>query len=85
MLEGRSPPLERTFHWRTDYPSYKQKAVRAGRWKYLRDGGAVMLFDVDADPGERRDLSYHHPDIVADLERRLSEWEAGLPGRPPGA
>jgi hypothetical protein len=32
------------------------------------------LFDVQADPGCTIDLSGRHPDVVADLVRRLRVW-----------
>ncbi|WP_196782419.1 sulfatase-like hydrolase/transferase [Bremerella volcania] len=61
--------------------------IRHGRWKLLvrelnpggksgREGKrpsarAGSLFDLEADPGETRDVSADHPEIVADLQRRM--------------
>lgn len=57
-----------------------QWAVRAGRWKLVfnahdtTDGRAIgkdegaRLYDIEADPGERHDLSAAHPEIVATLK-----------------
>ena len=48
--------------------------LRSGRWKYLRPGlwsGTTTLFDLEADPGERHDLSRERPDLVRQLEDRL--------------
>src|SRR5262249_27689496 len=36
--------VERTFFWRIDRNDRKQKAVRHGNWKLVRDGGVEMLF-----------------------------------------
>ena len=50
--------------------------LRSGRFKYLRPGlwsGTGTLFDLDADPGEKRDLSQARPDLVRQLEARLRE------------
>lgn len=50
--------------------------LRSGKWKYLRPGiwsGTVTLFDLEADPGEKRDLSRDRPDLVKQLEGRLQE------------
>jgi len=50
--------------------------LRSGKWKYLRPGlwsGGVTLFDLEADPGEQRDLSRSRPDLVMQLEDRLQE------------
>ena len=61
--------------------------IRYGRWKLLvreiRPGGKSgregkrpsaprgSLFDLRTDPGETRDVSSEHPEIVADLKRRM--------------
>ncbi|MBC8325095.1 MAG: sulfatase-like hydrolase/transferase [Verrucomicrobia subdivision 3 bacterium] len=61
--------------------------IRHGHWKLLvrdlKPGGksgregkrpstpAGSLFNLKADPGETRDLSADHPEIVADLRRRM--------------
>jgi arylsulfatase A-like enzyme len=67
--------VERTFFWRINRPERRQWAVRQGDWKYVRDGGIEMLFDLGADPGERKDLAYHHPDRVKQLRDKLAGWE----------
>jgi hypothetical protein len=33
-----------------------------------------MLFDLEADPGEKVDLASRHPEVVARLQRRWAEW-----------
>src|SRR5262249_42900660 len=59
-------PVERTLFWRIKNNARDQKAVRRGRWKYLRDGVGSndgvheFLFDLATDPGERRDLTQTH-------------------------
>ena len=77
-LTGTSPPADRTFFWRTDYPAYKQRAVRRGRWKYLRDDSTEMLFDLETDIGERDNLAYRRPEKLEELQRALATWEAEL-------
>ena len=67
--------VERTFFWRITRPSLNQRAVRQGKWKYVRDNGYKLLFDLSVDPGERKTLAYHHPDLVAKLRKRLADWE----------
>jgi arylsulfatase A len=50
--------------------------LRSGRFKYLRPGiwsGTATLVDLEADPGEQRDLSLARPDLVKQLEARLQE------------
>lgn len=81
--------------------------IRHGYWKLLvrdlKPGGksgrkgnrpfasAGSLFNLQADPGETRDISAEHPEIVADLQRRMDEVMQELAaksrpiGRLPGA
>lgn len=66
----------RTLYWRTDYPAYKQRAVRRGRWKYLLDDTTAMLFDLEVNIGERDNVAYQHPDTLAQLQEALAAWEA---------
>ena len=50
--------------------------LRSGKWKYLRPGiwsGVTTLFDLEADPTEKMDLSRARPDLVKQLEARLVE------------
>jgi arylsulfatase A-like enzyme len=82
ILAGKAPPRERTFFWRMDSPVRKQKAIRRGHWKYVRDGNADLLFDVVGDPGERDDVIYKHPEVVTRLRAALAEWEAQMPPPP---
>jgi len=60
-----------------------QRAVRTDRWKYVRTydpgmwGGVVadrQLFEMDADPWEQTDVSDDHPDVVDDLDGRMTAW-----------
>lgn len=79
LLTGAQPPLERTFFWRIDRSNRKQKAIRHGRWKYVNDGNTMdLLFDLETDIGERRDLGYEQPGILSDLKERLKKWEAEM-------
>jgi arylsulfatase A-like enzyme len=67
---------------------YRERwALRRGDLKLVRHripgaGGelAVHLYDLSADPGERRDLSAERPDDAASLRRDYDAWLAGLAG-----
>ena len=78
ILTGAQPEQTRTLAWRIDRIGRQQKAVRHGPWKYIQDGNVEMLFDLAADIGERRDVSFQHPQTFADLKHRLADWEADL-------
>ncbi len=78
ILAGKAEPKERTLFWRIDRADRKQKAVRQGTWKHVRDGSIDLLFDLAHDPGERRDVSREHPEKLAELQKQLAAWEAEM-------
>jgi arylsulfatase A-like enzyme len=78
LLTGKASPTERTFCWRIDRADRKQKAVRKGKWKYVRDGAIEVLFDLDVDPGERKDVLYHNPEKLVELRQAMASWEAEM-------
>ena len=60
-------------YWRAEYA----RAVRKGRHKLIQDRlfHTTALYDLLADPGERRDLSTERPDLVRALEADLDGFE----------
>jgi arylsulfatase A-like enzyme len=70
------PDGGRALMWR-QIPVY---SVRSGKWKLWKslDLKQVKLFDLEADPGETKDVSAAHPDIVSRLDAELERWQAGL-------
>jgi arylsulfatase A len=82
ILTGTDPERDRTFAWRIHRTARQQKAVRHGTWKYMQDGNVEMLFDLAADIGERRDLSFTRPDKFAELKQLLHEWEREVDREP---
>ena len=80
VIKGTSPVSDRTFFWRI----YDQDAVRAGKWKFLRDGEARRLFDLSLDQHEQADFSDQHPEVLKRLMSQFAKWNAEmLPRRPP--
>lgn len=59
-------------------------SIQDERWKLHHElaGGGTMLFDLESDPNESRDVADEHPEIVALLESRLLEWNAQQPDLP---
>jgi arylsulfatase A-like enzyme len=66
-------------------PKPDLRAVRDGSWKLIAAaaGTRAELYDLAADPGERRDLAAAHPDVVARLRAELDRWRSSLPAPPP--
>ena len=53
--------------------------MRHGRWKLVRDTwhGTSALFDLEMDPGEKKDLSAAEPTRVQELSAAWEQWNAG--------
>ncbi|HEX6178957.1 MAG TPA: sulfatase-like hydrolase/transferase [Thermoanaerobaculia bacterium] len=74
-LQKNAPVVQRTFYWSGVHGS-TQRAVRDGRWKLVAETKVFpgMLFDMSADPGERKDLAAQHPDVVRRLDEMHGAW-----------
>ena len=81
MLTGKAPERERTFFWRVRRPADRTglKAVRHGHFKYLTDGSSHLLFDLETDPGEAREVSEQKRQVLDEMKRLLSDWEKQMP------
>jgi arylsulfatase A-like enzyme len=87
--QGAFPPAPR--------PAYAEVnplggATRRGDWRAIVDGslkymestkGERLLFDLERDPGEERDLAAEDPDRTRALARALDAFFAALPDAPP--
>ncbi len=62
---------------------YRMAAVRTTRWHLVSADGARephwMLFDVQTDPGETRDLASAEPDRTRQLAAEFDTWWTSLP------
>ncbi len=85
LLSAKKPARERTFFWRLPRPDdyFGQRAVRRGRWKYIYDRETELLFDLEKDSSERRNVAFQHPDQIHALRTALAEWESRLPAVKP--
>ena len=71
LFEGLPMP-ERTLFWRRG----KDWAVRRGPWKLVgNDKGKIMLFNLENDIGEQKDLAREKLDLVEELLAFYKEWE----------
>ena len=78
ILDGTKPAPARTLFWRVGGRRGEQLAARKGKWKYIRYGQGELLFDLEADIGERRNLSKQHPETLAELREDVARWEAEM-------
>lgn len=76
VLQGEVPERERKLFWR--YKANGQRALREGRWKYLKINEHEFLFDVRADPRERANLKAREPIVFEQLRRDWDDWNARM-------
>ena len=78
LLANKKAEKPRELFWRINRPQKRVRAIRSGKWKYVLDGGINNMYDLEADPGETRDLFYVHPEIAAELRGKLEAWDKQL-------
>jgi len=83
VLENPDATFERELFWRTNFRN--QRALRAGRWKYLSTEDGEFLYDLALDARERANRARREPARLAAMRARYAEWETTLPGVPEGA
>jgi len=92
IADGARSPHDEVF-WEMG----RQTAVRRGRWKLVLNGQlvesdrtqrpmgppeeAVFLADLEADPGETRNLRDAHPEVVRELRAAAERWREGIEDR----
>ncbi len=85
ILRKGGRPVERTFYWRAPGAKSPDAAVRDGRWKYITQSPLFpgLLFDIEADPGERKDLASRYPEILRRLKAKHDAWKNEVKPAPP--
>jgi len=83
VLDDPAHPFERELFWRMNFRD--QRAMRAGRWKYLRTEDGEFLYDLARDARERANRAQREPDRLETMRARYAEWEKTLPGVPADA
>ncbi len=91
VLEGSKASREPLFfhypHWAFHKENRPGSAIRDGKYKLILryDDDSVELYDLNADLGEKKDLSGDLPEVAAKLRTQLESWlkktGAGLPQR----
>jgi N-acetylgalactosamine-6-sulfatase len=81
LWKGAERERSRPLFWKTSV-ARSPIGVRDGPWKLHhpnRKKGDVELYDLSADPGERRNVAADHPDVVKRLSALAEQWSATLP------
>lgn len=77
IFEGRAMP-ERFLFWR----SGEDWAVRKGPWKLIgTDEGEMMLFNLDVDIAEKKNIAKERPDLIKELLAAYKSWEKDIAER----
>ena len=73
LLRGEPMDDERTFYWEFKGLLRLRQGVRRGKWKAVRKGvnDPLELYDLEADIGEKKDISSDHPGVVGEIENYL--------------
>ena len=84
LRDPRARITREDFYWETGH----EAAIRRGKWKLLITRRApypkiqitdtptgTQLFDLEKDPGERRDVAAEHPVLVAELAAAIQSWK----------
>ena len=69
-LRGESGSPRTTMVWKRK----ERIAVRAGDWKWVVMDDGQGLFNLADDRGEQNDLSFSHPEKLAELQRLYQDW-----------
>jgi arylsulfatase A-like enzyme len=75
--------FERPLYWRMNHRS--QRALRRGRWKYLKVDNHEYLFDIPADERERANLAPREPARLQAMRADWQAWNATMPPIPEDA
>ena len=83
VLESSATVVPRDMYWRMKHRD--QRALRAGRWKYLSMDGHDYLFNLADDPQERANFARRDAARLARMRADYEVWEMTMPGVPEDA
>lgn len=80
LLRGQGQELPERIHFiqyrqNTDPPEKWANAVMTRRWRLV---GGTELYDIQADPGQERDVAAEYPEVVARLRAAHEGWWAEI-------
>jgi arylsulfatase A-like enzyme len=83
VLRDPGRVVARELYWRMSHR--RQRAVRAGDWKFLSMDGFDYLFDLARDARERANVARRFPERLAELRAKHDAWAATMPAIPADA
>jgi arylsulfatase A-like enzyme len=83
VLREASHTFARSMAWRMNHRG--QRALRDGRWKYLRVDGHDYLFDIEADERERANRGPYDSERLSRMRTQWEAWNATMPPIPDDA
>jgi arylsulfatase A-like enzyme len=89
LLTGEGYPADRAIYWH--YPHYSNQGgepgsvIRKGKYKLIEllEEDKLELYDIEADPGEMKDLSGEMPEKLAELKSLLDTWRNEMQAKMP--
>jgi len=79
VLAGSKSSIRNSLFWQRR----QWKAARVGNWKWVDVDGQTGLFNLSADPGEKRNLSKSRRDRVAELAAQFDAWRQEMASSEP--
>ena len=76
VLADPAQSFERTLCWRMKHRG--QRAIRQGRWKYLKVDQHEYLFDVETDERERANRALREPERLAAMRQAWEDWDRSM-------
>ena len=73
---GKAKSPDRTLFWEWKLGTGTMYAAMRGDFKFLDLGGNKFLYNLKADPAERRTVEAEYPEIFKQLQTELKVWLA---------
>jgi arylsulfatase A-like enzyme len=83
VLDDSAHEFARPLFWRMNHR--QQRALRSGRFKYLRVDDNEYLFDIPSDERERANLARRQPERMQAMRAQWEAWNATMPPIPADA